>query len=251
MSSALTETTKYIIIPLLAPAVGVAIALYRQPTTQIKSVVRHVAAGLVFAAATVELLPSVLKDKQPLATIIGFAVGVGLLLFINYMFGGHYHGDADETHDHLHVDAKGSGTLSTLVSAIYLDLAVDGLVIGIGFATGLAEGRLLTLALSVEAMFLGLSITASCREHIISKTKSFWLASSPGIVLAAFAFVGASVSVKLHGTLHQAFMAFGVAALLYLVTEELLVEAHESPDEPIEVLGFFAGFLLILALAIT
>jgi ZIP family zinc transporter len=152
MSSALTETTKYAIIPLLAPAIGVAIAIYRQPSTQIKSLIRHVAAGLVFAAATVELLPNLLKDKQPLATILGFAAGVSLLLLINALFGGHYHGDADETHDHEHVDAEGRGTLPTLMSAIYIDLAVDGLVIGIGFATGLVEGRLLLLALSVEAL---------------------------------------------------------------------------------------------------
>lgn len=247
MSSALTETSKYIVILLLAPAIGAAIALYRQPSIQIKSLIRHVAAGLVFAAATVELLPDLLKDKQPLATILGFTVGVGLLLLINAQYGGHYHGDADETHDHQHVDAGGRSALSTLMSAIYIDLAVDGLVIGIGFATGLVEGRLLTLALSVEALFLGLSITASCRDRMLSTGKSFWLASSPGVIIGAFALLGASLLSTLHGALHQAVLAFGIAALLYLVTEELLVEAHESPDEPIEVIGFFTGFLLILA----
>jgi ZIP family zinc transporter len=28
------------------------------------------------------------------------------------------------------------------------------------------------------------------------------------------------------------FFAFGLIALLYLVTEELLIEAHETPDRP-------------------
>ncbi len=99
-------------------------------------------------------------------------------------------------------------------------------------------------------MFLGLSITASCRDRALSKGKSFWLASSPGVVIGVFALLGAGLLSTLHGALHQAVLAFGIAALLYLVTEELLVEAHESPDEPIEVIGFFAGFLLILALAL-
>ena len=76
------------------------------------------------------------------------------------------------------------------------------------------------------------------------------MAISPGIILAVFALVGASIFATLHGALHQAVLAFGIAALLYLVTEELLVEAHDTPDEPIEAVGFFAGFLLVLVLAL-
>jgi ZIP family zinc transporter len=35
-------------------------------------------------------------------------------------------------------------------------------------------------------------------------------------------------------------------ALLYLVTEELLVEAHEQPDTPLVASMFFVGFLALL-----
>ena len=43
-------------------------------------------------------------------------------------------------------------------------------------------------------------------------------------------------------------LAFGAAALLYLVTEELLVEAHETRDTTAATAMFFAGFLLFLLL---
>ena len=43
-------------------------------------------------------------------------------------------------------------------------------------------------------------------------------------------------------------IAFGAAALLFLVTEELLVEAHEEPETPALTATFFAGFLLFLLL---
>ena len=44
--------------------------------------------------------------------------------------------------------------------------------------------------------------------------------------------------------------AAGLAALLYLVTEELLVEAHEVPEveTPLVTAMFFVGFLLFLLL---
>jgi ZIP family zinc transporter len=43
-------------------------------------------------------------------------------------------------------------------------------------------------------------------------------------------------------------IAFGSAALIYLVTEELLVEAHEHhvQENPLTAGLFFAGFLLLL-----
>lgn len=43
-------------------------------------------------------------------------------------------------------------------------------------------------------------------------------------------------------------LAFGVAALLYMVTEELLVEAHEEPETPIQTAMFFLGFIVLFTL---
>lgn len=44
------------------------------------------------------------------------------------------------------------------------------------------------------------------------------------------------------------FLSFGLIALLYLVTEELLVEAHAKPDSPLISAMFFVGFLGLLLL---
>ena len=39
-------------------------------------------------------------------------------------------------------------------------------------------------------------------------------------------------------------LAFSAAALLYLVTEELLIEAHEVEEKPVATLVLFSGFLV-------
>jgi ZIP family zinc transporter len=44
-------------------------------------------------------------------------------------------------------------------------------------------------------------------------------------------------------------LAFGLAALLYLVTEELLHEAHQLPDNAYITATFFIGFLIFLVLS--
>jgi ZIP family zinc transporter len=43
-------------------------------------------------------------------------------------------------------------------------------------------------------------------------------------------------------------LAFGAAALMFLVTEELLTEAHEEKETPLLTATFFAGFLAFLIL---
>ena len=42
-----------------------------------------------------------------------------------------------------------------------------------------------------------------------------------------------------------------MTALLYLVTEELLAEAHEVKDTPIATATFFLGFLGILLISLS
>jgi zinc transporter, ZIP family len=61
--------------------------------------------------------------------------------------------------------------------------------------------------------------------------------------IAGYAAIGASAPVL------AAILGFGVAALLYLVTEELLVEAHDTEDTPLVTATFFLGFLIPLVLA--
>ena len=58
-----------------------------------------------------------------------------------------------------------------------------------------------------------------------------------GAALGAAALAGLPESDK------AAAFAFGLIALLYLVTEELLVEAHEKPDTAWGTALFFIGFL--------
>ena len=64
------------------------------------------------------------------------------------------------------------------------------------------------------------------------------------------ATVGVTLLAGLAGPELVAVLAFGVAALLYLVTEELLVEAHEVPETVLVTSIFFVGFLLLLVIAL-
>lgn len=70
-----------------------------------------------------------------------------------------------------------------------------------------------------------------------------------GLSTAVGAIAGAAVLGNASTATQAAVLAFGAAALLYLVTEELLVEAREGPETPLLAGMFFLGFIVIYALA--
>jgi ZIP family zinc transporter len=107
---------------------------------------------------------------------------------------------------------------------------------------------LLTIALVLELFFLGVSCATSLGK--IGKSKGRILSACAILAFALLVGAGAGAVVLNHvqPAYVDAMLAFGVAALLYLVTEELLVEAHEEPETPIQTGMFFLGFIVLFTI---
>ena len=96
------------------------------------------------------------------------------------------------------------------------------------FFKGSSAGVVMTVALTIEMGFLGMTFAAT-----LSKQPLKWSLPSicaPPVFLMAGALAGAtSASAVAHlPAVHVGLISFGIAALLFLVTEELLLEAHEN-----------------------
>lgn len=218
----------YTLIPAVAVVLGAAVAVWRRPSPAFASAIQHFAAGVVFAAAAGELLPDIKHRQSVWAVILGGAAGIVLMLLIKRL------GETSK------------GTLG-LVVMVAIDIFIDGLVLGIGFAAGAKQGFLLTVALTIEVLFLGLSLTGELSETIRKPAKVLAVVAGLAVLLPIGAAIGIPVS-HLPNFWIAAFFSFGLVALLYLVTEELLVEAHAGPEKPWVTSLFFLGFLLILLL---
>lgn len=214
------------IIPVVAILIGAVISVWRRPGEAVVAGVQHLAAGVVFAAAAAEILPQVLHDGSPAATLIGGAAGVAVMLTLKALSG------------------RMTGPVAML-GAVGIDILVDGLVLGLAFVAGERAGRLLTIALTVEVLFLGLTVTEALQDRVRSRIGIVAATVAIGLLLPIGAFVATPVAA-LPPAVVTAFLSFGLMALLYLVTEELLVEAHEKPDTPLISAMFFVGFLGLL-----
>lgn len=227
----------------LAPAVGMTLAGLAaarwQPGAHVRGYIQHFAAGVVFAAVGVEVLPAVIHRYRPLAAAAGFAVGVIAMLAIRRLSRA-----APESQD------AGSGrTPWSLMTAVGVDVVVDGILIGVGFAAGRRQGILLAVALTGCAVSLGLATSAALLRAGDTPRRAAGLTARLALLPPIGAAVGAAIAMRLTGAWMEAVLSFTCAALLYLVTEELLVEAHEEvegPETPLMTAVLFIGFLALL-----
>ena len=58
-----------------------------------------------------------------------------------------------------------------LLVALAIDLLIDGVLLGVGFAAGSTEGILLSIALALEIFSLGLAVVLACMDLNFSKLK--------------------------------------------------------------------------------
>jgi len=227
------EPLLYTLIPVAAAACSGIIVSIRAPREQVTSAVQHLAAGVVFAAAAIELVPGVLHSA-PVPAIVGFAAGIAIMFALRHL------SDAAERR----AERRGSPVAIGLIATIGIDFLIDGVVLGAGFASDQSTGILLTIAITLEYLFVGLSVSATL------PTRSPWVLIGLPTLLALLTLLGTAIGVAtLTGAtkpVMAAVLGFGAVVFMYLVTEELLVKAHEQGDTAFGSATFFMGFLCYL-----
>ncbi len=224
----------YTLIPVGTTIGSAILAAHLKLNEQVQSCVQHFAAGIIFAAVATQLLPAV-RREPPLAAIVGFLTGIATMMFLRRL--------SQQTE----VDQRAASSAG-LIAATMADVLIDGVILGATFTLGAKQGVLLTIALTLGLLFLGLSIAATLSQagvplrRIVMTTTAVTLALPVGTTLGAATLQGVSRPVL------AAVLAFGSVVLMYLVTEELLVRAHRVQRSAWAMPLFFVAFLMFLVL---
>jgi ZIP family zinc transporter len=222
---------------------GAALAVWHAPGPKLRSAILHFAAGVIFAVVAVELLPDIVQHHAPYEVALGFGLGVASMLGLRTFT------QRLEKQEAATPTTSGAASLPWgLLVAIGIDIFIDGLLLGIGFAAGAKEGTLLAIALTLELLSLGLATAVELRQGGHGKGRAVAIVAGTSLMLLLGAGIGTTVLRGASGNLLEIVLSFGLAALLFLVTEELLTEAHEETETPLLTLAFFVGFLLFMLL---
>jgi zinc transporter, ZIP family len=234
-TSVLATAALLVLFPIVAGIIGSFVAVRRTPPDSLVAGVQHLAAGVVMAAVAVEVLPD-LRERGPLwLVVIGFCCGVALLVVL-----GRFEGDEPEA---------GAVPVSFLV-VLGVDLLIDGLLVGAGAVVSTGTAIVVTIALTLEVLFLGVATSLQLTAAGVARTRAALITSSLTVLIGIGAVLGALVLPRAGSATLTVVLALAAAALLWLVVEELLVEAHETPHRPWMAVMFFVGFLTIYCLEV-
>lgn len=74
----------FALYPAATIMLGGLIAIWRTTSSKLISAVQHFAAGVLFCALSTELLPDLVHRKMPWVTLIGFSLGVIVMLMVKH-----------------------------------------------------------------------------------------------------------------------------------------------------------------------
>jgi ZIP family zinc transporter len=227
----------YVVLATGAGLLGGLTALFWRPKVSARSAIQHFAAGVVLAAVASNVIPEVERIGNVGGTLSGLAAGGLAMIGLKWLV------------VKFERRKKGKARLPVgLAAAAAVDTLLDGVIISAGFSTGERLGALLAIALAVELFFVTLSVGSEFRKGKIRRWQGIVVTSGIAGLLLPGAF-GASIFLKGASDATVAIvLAFGAAALIYLIAEELLVEAIQAEESLFSTAMLFAGFLVLIAL---
>ena len=241
MTALVRLTFLFALVPVCFTILGAALGVFWPTVRRLRSHVLHLAAGVVFAVVAGELLPEIQRRALVGDVVLGFAIGISTMLLVDWAL------------DRLRRSGK-SGTglqgkvATSLLVAVGIDFLLDGLLLGVGFAAGTRIGILFAVAEAAEQLSVGLALASEMTRAGVARARVLIVVSGLGSLVFVSAGLGATALSGLSGGRMEIVLSFGLAALLYLVTEELLREAHEEPETTMGTAMFFVGFLAFLVI---
>ena len=116
-----------------------------------------------------------------------------------------------------------------LVFAVAIDAAVDGMLIGLSTSTSIGAGMLMAIATVIEMGFLGYSF--GCEVTCVKRNASMLTAvlALPPLCLIGFGVGAYAIGEVLQGCfIFTGLISFSLVAVLFLVIQELILEAAEK-----------------------
>ncbi|MEF9989812.1 MAG: ZIP family metal transporter [Christensenellaceae bacterium] len=242
----------------LATVLGAAVVFFFKD--QLKANVQRIflgfAAGIMIAASIWSLLiPAIeMAETQGIIGWIpaagGFVIG-GLFLFLLDHLLPHLHLGSDKP-EGLHSSMKRT---TMLVFAVTLHNIPEGLAVGLAFAvaaTGdsavtMASAITLAVGMALQNFPEGAAISLPLRKEGLSKGKSFLYGALSGIVEPIAGVIGVLLIGSITGLMPW-LLAFAAGAMIYVVVEELIPEAHLGEHSHSGTAGVMFGFIIMMIL---
>ena len=206
------------------------------------SLALHLAAGIVLAVVGLELMPEALEATAPWVPLLAFVAGGAAFIALDRSIG--------------YVQARmgrgggKEGSAMAIFSGVSLDLFSDGVMIGTGTVLNPALGLLLAIGQVPADIPEGFAAVATLRNAGIERKQRIMLAAGFAIPIMVGATIGYFALRDASEIVTLSVLALTGGALVAVVTEEMIAEAHEGETSQLGPIFLTAGFALFGAISV-
>lgn len=141
-----------------------------------------------------------------------------------------------------------------LVVAITVHNIPEGLAVGVSFgaigstkSATFESARNLAIGIGIQNFPEGLAVSLPLHAAGFSLGRSFWYGQLSGMVEPIFGILGA-VAVGVATTILPYALSFAAGAMIYIVADDILPEAHTSGNGQLATWGCIIGFVIMMCL---
>ncbi|MDR1832026.1 MAG: ZIP family metal transporter [Fusobacteriaceae bacterium] len=243
----------------LMTSLGSAVVFFfrKEVNRGIQTIFLGFAAGIMIAASVFGLLIPAIEESANwgkysfIPAALGFLLGVGFLLILDGIIP-HLH-PATNTREGPSSSMKRT---TLLVSAVTIHNIPEGMAVGLSFALAAQHSGDASLYSSAIALALGVGIqnfpegaavSLPLRKEGFTAWKAFLIGCLSGVTEPLFGILVASLSGVI-GPVMPWLLSFSAGAMLYVVVEELIPEAHLTEHTHAGTLSVMLGFVVMMIL---
>lgn len=247
-----------ILIPFLGTSLGAGCVFFLKKSLSdgIQRALTGFAAGVMVAASVWSLLIPAMEQAADLGRLAFFPAAVGFWLGILFLL------LLDHLIPHLHQNSlQAEGPKSQLQRTTMMVLAVtlhnipEGMAVGLSFAlaaqggqaAGYTAAMALALGIGIQNFPEGAAISLPLRQEGKPVGRAFWMGSLSGVVEPVFGVLTVLIAGSIQ-PLMPWLLSFAAGAMIYVVVEELIPEAHLGEHSHVGTLGVIFGFVVMMIL---
>lgn len=239
-------------------ALGAAVVFFfkERISSNIQRIFLGFAAGVMIAASVWSLLIPAIEEAESAGQIGwipaagGFLLGIGFLMLLDYILP-HLHPDAAEPEG----PSSPWKRTTLLVLAVTLHNIPEGMAVGLSFALAAQHSdpamhtaaMALAIGIGIQNFPEGAAISLPLRQEGLSRGRAFLYGGLSGIVEPIFGVLAVVIAGGIQ-PLMPWLLSFAAGAMMYVVVEELIPEAHLGEHSNIGTLGVMGGFLVMMLL---
>ena len=242
----------------LATVLGAAMVFFfrREMSAATQKIFLGFAAGVMVAASVWSLLLPAMDMARENGQSVALSVGGGFLLGCAFLM------LLDKLLPHLHIGSDEAEGLpahwqrtTMVVLAVTLHNIPEGMAVGLSFAVAaqdlssgsLAAAMALALGMGLQNFPEGAAVALPLKSQGVSNGRAFLCGALSGVVEPLFGILTVLVAGQVLPAMPWV-LAFAAGAMLYVVVEELIPEAHLGEHSHAGTVSVLLGFLVMMLL---